>query len=98
MTEKKTNEETKQQVEKMLKVKFLNIEDGEEDITFSYGKRGKVKLYRLHPGYTYELPEDVVNHLNNVTKPVYKLEEDQYGNTKHVQAGETNRFSCVPVK
>lgn len=82
------------------KIKFMNNEDPEMDLEFTFvTKDGTSETYRLYPGYEYELPVDVIKHLNSRVQPVYQTEQDpNTGQIVHKQAGTHNRFSCHPVE
>lgn len=94
-------EATKEKEEKKTrKIKFMNNEDPDVDLAFTYVSKDDVaENYHLYPGYEYELPAGVVKHLNNLAYPVYKTEQDSNtGQIIHKQVGSFNRFSCHPVE
>jgi hypothetical protein len=83
------------------KIKFMNNEDPNVDLAFSYRPKGvdEPESYRLFPGYVYELPVDVIEHLNNQTYPIYSTQLDpNTGQIQHVRQGSYNRFTCHPVE
>lgn len=82
------------------RIKFMNNEDPEMDVTFTFvTKDWGSETYRLWPGYEYELPEDVIRHLNSLAYPVYQAVQDPVtGQIVHKQVGTHNRFSCHPVE
>jgi hypothetical protein len=84
----------------MRKVKFINNEDPDADVTFTYvGADLKPETYRLFPGLEYELPDYIVKHLNSLSYPIYQPVEDPItGMLKHTPVGSINRFSCHPVE
>lgn len=97
-----SSREKKQQPVKrpMRKIKFMNNEDPSADLAFTFvTKDGQPERYRFFPGFEYEVPADVVRHLNSLAFPVYQEEIDQItGQTTHKQVGSFNRFSCHPVE
>jgi hypothetical protein len=82
------------------KVKFINNEDPDADVTFTYVSADlKSETYRLFPGLEYELPDYIVKHLNSLSYPIYQPVEDPVtGMVQHKQVGSINRFSCHPVE
>lgn len=91
------DKEQKNPLDETEKVKFMNLDDPEEDIAFSYGPPGDVRHFHLYPGYEYELPKPVIQHLNSIQYTKYQVKEDEHGNFKHVPAGTVNRFACNPI-
>jgi hypothetical protein len=85
---------------KMRKIKFINNEDPDMDVTFTYvGDDLVPETYRLYPGLEYELPDYIVRHLNSLSYPLYQPVEDPVtGMITHKQVGSLNRFSCHPVE
>ena len=85
---------------RMRRIKFINNEDPEMDVTFTYvGADQKSETYRLFPGLEYELPDHIVKHLNSLSYPVYQPVRDPVtGMIRHEQVGSINRFSCLPVE
>lgn len=86
--------------EPMRKVKFLNNDDPDLDLAFSFQPPGgDMEKYDLHPGYEYELPRYIVEHLNSLSYPVYTTQVDgQSGQAYHQRAGNRNRFTCHPLQ
>ena len=84
----------------MRKIKFMNNEEPSADLEFTFVRKdGTMEQYRLFPGYEYNLPADVVKHLNSLVYPVYNTELDRItGQIYHKQVGTFNRFSCHPVE
>jgi hypothetical protein len=83
-----------------MKVKFLNNEDPDLDLAFSFqGKdMDQPERYHLYPGQVYELPKDVIDHLNSQEYPIYRAELDQQtGQVRHTRSGSFNRFTCHPM-
>jgi hypothetical protein len=83
----------------MLKVKFLNNDDPDLDLAFSYQPAGgQMEKYHLFPGYEYELPRHIVEYLNNQAYPVYQTQVDEKsGQVFHQHVGNRNRFTCHPL-
>jgi hypothetical protein len=80
---------------KHIKVRFLNNEDPEGgELHFNF----QGKYFWLKHGHEYSLPIEVVEHLNSLTVPQYKWDHDpKTGGTRSVEAGQFNRFTCLPV-
>jgi hypothetical protein len=89
--------------EKMTVV-FRNLEQAGARLDFSFGdvpkeKKKKVMTYHLEDGYEYDLPLEVIDHLNGLTVPIYDFRDDpETGRKKSVKVGDRPRFSCVPVR
>lgn len=84
----------KKKAEPTMRVKFMNNEGGTTaPLDFVY----QGKAYHLAPGKEYDLPLDVVNHLNSLSYPIYEDREDEHGNMRSVKVGTMNRFTCHPV-
>jgi hypothetical protein len=83
----------------MLRVKFLNNDDPDLDLAFSYQPAGgQMEKYHLFPGYEYELPRHIVEYLNNQAYPVYQTQVDEKsGQVFHQHVGNRNRFTCHPL-
>jgi len=94
------SQEPENSMRKMRKIKFMNNEDPEVDLAFTFiTKNGTSETYRLYPGYEYELPTDVINHLNSLAYPVYQTQIDsETQQIVHKQVGSHNRFSCHPME
>lgn len=55
------------------------------------------KNYVIYNGTEVSLPVDVVDHLNSLKYPEYKLETDEKGRMVSKLVGYKHRFFCVPV-
>lgn len=97
---KKKDPENKGPERPMRKIRFMNIESPDLDISFaSMAPGGEIEKYTLNPGDEYTLPVDVINYLNNLSYPIYNLVADKKtGQVKSQRTGSQNRFSCVPVE
>lgn len=84
----------------MRKIRFMNVESPDLDISFaSMAPGGEIEKYALNPGGEYTLPVDVIKYLNNLSYPIYKIVADKKtGQVKSQRTGSQNRFSCVPVE
>lgn len=59
----------------MRRVKFLNNEDGNVDIAFSYQpKGGEAEGYHLLHGVEYQLPDYIIAYINELAYPMYEIE------------------------
>lgn len=78
-----------------MRVKFINVESPGKDLEFNLGCK---KNYHLLDGKSYDLEENVVEHLNSLGYPIYEDVIDPDTKQPHsVQKGFRNRFSVVPV-
>lgn len=88
----------------MIKVRFINNESPGVDVQFTYKPPGTPanqvgEHYHLYPSRTYDLPVDVVDHLNSLGYPVYTMEMDE--ESKQMVSKPTgffNRFTCHPTE
>jgi hypothetical protein len=88
MADKKVDEK------KMVKVRFMNIEDPKVGIDFSF----EGEKYSLKDGEIYDLPDYIVRHLNGLSIPTPHYEANEAtGMVTHVSDSRAYRFSCVPV-
>ena len=77
-----------------MHVKFTNVETPGAGVEFTYQGRG----FELEDGKTYDLPEDVVHHLNSLSTPRYGWVMDPETQQKvSRKVGVNSRFSCVPI-
>jgi len=94
-------EERERETKGTIKVKFINNDQLGLPLDFSYmGPRDKEpRRYHLESGRVYELPKDVVKHLNSLSYPVYEMRTDsETGGMKSMVIGRQNRFVCLPVE
>jgi len=83
-------------VEKIQKIKvaFRLGENEGNPAEFNYQGKG----YVLYNGTEVSLPVDVVDHLNSLKYPEYKLEHDEAtGQMVSKLVGYKHRFFCVPL-
>lgn len=81
---------------KVEKIKVsIRLGEGEPNpAEFTFQHKG----YVLYNGKDYDLPIDVVEHLNNLKYPEYKLDVDQRtGQSRSLLTGYKHRFFCVPI-
>lgn len=83
-----------------VRVKFMNNEDPECDLEFSYQPSGgAMETWHLYPGFEYELPRYLIEHLNKQNYPIYRRRvETETGQMIHEHAGDWNRFTCHPLE
>ena len=88
--------------EQRIRVRFQNIEM--PGVTLQFTFRGE--QFELADGHVYDLPMSVVNHLNSLTTPVYKMYDTSEVANKFRPtpadpseriAGAVNRFSVIPL-
>ncbi len=84
----------------MVYVQFRNEEDPPSEghpsppISFTYNR----KRYTLAHGQELDLPQSVVNHLNQLAVPLYGDRKDPLtGAVQRVVIGRKNRFACVTI-
>lgn len=89
--------------EEKMRVRFQNIEFPGASLQFNFQS---VKTYQLFDGKEYDLPLSVIDHLNSLAVPVYKMydpeEEKTHFNPEPKDPSERivgvrNRFSIIPV-
>ena len=84
----------KKKKRKLVRVKFINNEDPKQILQCTING----EYYELRNGQEYDLPIDVINHLNSVAIPIYEyVKDEEAGQMVSEKVGERNRFSCVPV-
>jgi len=77
-----------------LKVSFRLGENEGNPAEFTFQGKG----YVLYNGTEISLPVDVVDHLNSLKYPEYKLEPDEKtGQMVSKLVGYKHRFFCVPL-
>ena len=80
----------------LARVKFMNVESPGVDIRFNFEG---VNYGPLEDGEIYELPEEVVDHLNSLSTPRMEYRPDPAtGQAKSVMTGRNHRFSLVPAR
>lgn len=79
---------------KMRKIKFFRkIAEADPVLDFCFGRRYKTFNYTLVEGNVYELPEDVIKHINSIKKTLSR--SDVRTNEKIVY--DVYYYSCEPV-
>lgn len=93
----------KLEAETKVRVRFVNAEFDGADLTFNYEG---VKDYRLVHNGIYDLPPTIINHLNGLGYPRYKMYESDEVEKGLVLdpaepetriVGRTQRFNVIPT-
>lgn len=84
--------------EELEYVEFYNIEEPGHPITFSYGPAKRTKKYTLLHGGKYELPKEIINHLESRQTPMYDYRPDGNGRMTKYLKGYQSRFQCRTVR
>lgn len=79
-------------------VEFYNIEEPGHPITFSYGQAKRAKKYTLLHGGKYELPKEIINHLESRQTPMYDYRPNGTGKMVKMLTGYKSRFQCRTVR
>lgn len=91
MSDKKPSEPVEP---KKRKIKFFRkIAEADPVLDFSFGRRHRIYDYTLVEGNVYELPEDVINHINSIKKTLSR--SDARTNERIVY--DMYYYSCEPV-
>ena len=62
-------------------------------------RRAGEKNTALYDGQIYDLPIEVIRHLNGLSQTIWGTRNDPVtGATEHYPTGTRKRFSCVPVE
>ena len=89
--------------EKTYIVKFQNLEQKGVPLEFSAGMpiTKEILSYVLKDGLVYNVPEKLMEHINDLSYPIYKdVEDPNYpgsGVFRSMQVGVQNRFVLVPM-
>lgn len=78
--------------EKLIKVEFLNVETPNLALKFCYGSTKRPQNYTLLHGGVYELPEEVIKHLESRGTPLYQYRPDGSGRLAKSIQGYKPRF------
>lgn len=87
----------KKKVETEL-IEFYNIEEPGHPITFSFGPAKRTKKYTLLHGGKYELPKEIIHHLESRQTPMYDYKPDGLGRMSKYLKGYQSRFQCRAVR
>ncbi len=84
-------------------VRFQNMEQAGVPLEFSAGPpvSEEIRNYVLKDGLVYNLGKRLINHLNDLSYPIYENVVDPHfpkaGVTRSMQTGVKRRFTLVPV-
>lgn len=86
-------------IPKMRKVQFLNGRDPGYPLEFHYHtKTHPLKHYNLHHGFDYDLPEEVIEHLENCAENQYGYRRNRQGDIEMYVKGQKFLFQCKNVR
>lgn len=81
------------------KITFLNGRDPGVALQFHYhSKTHPLKQYTLYHGFEHELPEEVIEHLENCKENQYAYRRTAHGEVEHYVKGHKYLFQCRAPK
>lgn len=87
------------QIPSMKKIMFVNQRDPGYPLEFHYhSKTHPLKHYTLYHGTEYDLPEEIVEHLENCALRQYGYRQGINGHPEMYTKGFKYNFRCQPVK
>lgn len=88
-----------QTVPKMRKIVFLNGRDPGYPLDFHYSSATHpLKIYKLLHGHEYELPEEVIEHLESCNEPQYAYKKGLDGHPQMFIESRKYIFQCRNVR
>ena len=86
-------------VPKMRRIMFQNGRDPGQELMFHYhSKTHPLKHYTLYHGFEYDLPEEIIEHLENCAELQYGYRTSVNGHPEMYVKGKKYIFSCKSVK
>ncbi len=86
-------------IPEMRKIQFLNGRDPGHELMFHYhSKTHPLKHYTLYHGAEYDLPVEVIEHLESCAEPVYAYRQGQSGHPEMYRKSSKYIFQCKTVK
>jgi hypothetical protein len=83
----------------MVKFTFLNGRDPGVALQFHYHSGTcPLKQYTLYHGHEHELPQEIIDHLENCAEPNYGYKPGLDGHPQVFVKGKKYIFQCKPVK
>jgi hypothetical protein len=80
---------------KYRKVVFINGRDPGYPLDFHYSsKTHPLKIYKLLHGHEYDLPEEVIEHLESCNEPVYAYRKGEDGHPQMYVESRKYIFQC----
>lgn len=87
------------EIPKMKKILFINGRDPGYPLDFHYhSKTHPLKLYTLLHGKEYELPEEIIDHLEQCAELQYGYRQNSDGKPEMYTKNKKYLYSCKPVK
>lgn len=84
---------------KMRRINFQNGRDPGQELMFHYhSKTHPLKHYTLYHGHEYDLPEEIIEHLENCSEPQYAYRTGINGHPEMYIKSRKYIFSCKSVK
>ena len=86
-------------VPEMRRVQFINGRDPGQELMFHYhSKTHPLKHYTLFHGKEYDLPVEIIEHLENCSEKVYGYRAGQSGHPEMYTKSYKYIFSCKAVR
>jgi hypothetical protein len=86
-------------IPRMRKVQFLNGRDPGYPLEFHYAsKTHPLKHYQLFHGFNHELPEEVIEHLENCAENEYAYRKSVHGHPEMYVKGQKYLYQCKNIK
>lgn len=86
-------------IPEMRKVQFVNGRDPGYPLDFHYhSKTHPLKQYTLHHGFDYDLPEEIIDHLENCCERQYGYRKSREGHPEMYVKGLKYLFQCKSVR
>lgn len=86
-------------IPEMRRIMFINGRDPGQELMFHYhSKTHPLKHYTLFHGKEYDLPVEVIDHLETRCEPVYGYRVGVSGHPEMYTKSQKYIFSCKPVR
>ena len=86
-------------IPKMRKIEFVNGRDPGYPLEFHYhSKTHPLKHYQLFHGFKHELPEEVIEHLENCSENQYAYRKNAQGHPEQYVKGKKYLYQCKNVR
>lgn len=86
-------------IPKMRKIQFINGRDPGYPLEFHYhSKTHPLKHYQLFHGFNHELPEEVIEHLENCAENQYAYRKTPQGHPEMYVKSQKYLFQCKNVR
>lgn len=86
-------------IPKMRKIQFVNGRDPGYPLEFHYhSKTHPLKHYTLYHGYNHDLPEEIIEHLENCAENQYGYRKSVHGHPEMYVKGQKYLYQCKNVR